>query len=42
MPVSDEGINLELYYAPILVEGVEDDEQDDPDNWDDFGLSAYR
>lgn len=40
VPVSDEGINLELYYAPILVEGVEDDEQDDPDNWDDFGLSA--
>lgn len=40
VPVSDEGINLELYYAPILVEGVEDEEQDDPDNWDDFGLAA--
>lgn len=40
VPVSDEGIDLELYYAPILTGGVEDDDRDDPDNWDDFGLFA--
>lgn len=40
VPVSDEGIDLELYYAPIPKNGLDDDEKSDPDNWYDFDLFA--
>ncbi|WP_022757461.1 sacsin N-terminal ATP-binding-like domain-containing protein [Butyrivibrio fibrisolvens] len=39
VPVSDEKIDLELYYAPIMVNGIEED-RDDPNNWYDFDLFA--
>lgn len=40
VPVSDEGIDLELYYAPIPKNGLDEDEKSDPDNWYDFNLFA--
>ena len=40
VPVSDEGIDLELYYATIPKNGLDEDEKSDPDNWYDFNLFA--
>ena len=40
VPVSDEGINLNIYYAGIPYEGLEEEELDDPDNWVDFEVDA--
>ncbi|MCF0133827.1 MAG: hypothetical protein HUJ72_08175 [Blautia sp.] len=33
IPVSDEGINLNVYFAPVLYDGTEEDEYDNPDSW---------
>ena len=40
IPVSDEGIDLELYYAPIPISGLNEKEKENPDNWYDFELFA--
>ena len=40
VPVSDEGIDLELYYAPIPMSGLDEEEMEDPDNWYDFDMYA--
>ena len=40
VPVSDEGIDLELYYAPIPMSGLDEEEMEDLDNWYDFDMYA--
>lgn len=40
VPVSDEGIDLELYYAPIPMSGLDVEDMEDHDNWYDFDLYA--
>lgn len=40
VPVSDEGIDLELYYAPIPMSGLDEQEMEDLDNWYDFDMYA--
>ena len=40
VPVSDEGIDLELYYAPIPMSGLDEEDLEDPDNWYDFDMYA--
>lgn len=39
-PKSSEGIDLEIYYAPVPYEDTEEDELDNPDNWYDFNVFA--
>ena len=38
VPESDEGINLDIYFAPVLREGIDEDDIDEDDNWYDFAL----
>lgn len=40
VPVSVEGMNLNIYYSPVPYDGVEEDELEDPDNWYDFNVMA--
>lgn len=40
VPISDEGMNLNIYYAQIPSEGLDEDELEDPDNWYDFDVDA--
>lgn len=40
VPVSDEGINLDVYFEKIPYEGLDDEELEDPDNWYAFDLDA--
>ncbi len=39
VPVSEEGINLNVYFSPIPDEDADRNDLDDPDNWNSFGLS---
>jgi len=40
VPTSNEGINLNIYYAPIPFEGLESYELENPENWDEFDVDA--
>ena len=40
IPVSDEGINLNVYFSKIPYEGLEEEELDDPENWYEFDVDA--
>ena len=40
VPVSVEGIDLNIYFSPIACEGTEEDELDDADNWYGFDVNA--
>ena len=38
VPESDEGINLDIYFAPVLYEDVDEEDIDDEDSWYNFDL----
>lgn len=40
VPVSVEGIDLNIYFSPVAYDGTEEDELDDPDSWYGFDLNA--
>ena len=40
VPVSDEGIDLNLYYQPVPTDGLDEEEKEDPENWYDFDVFA--
>ena len=40
VPVSMEGIDLNIYFSPVAYEGTEEKELGDPDNWYGFDLNA--
>lgn len=40
LPTSDEGIDLDIYYAPVLDSGLEEDDINNSDNWSDCGVYA--
>lgn len=39
VPISVEGIDLEVYYSPVVYEETEEDELDDEDNW--YGFDVF-
>ncbi len=40
VPVSDEGMNLEIYYEPIPFDGLDEEELKNPNNWHTFEVNA--